>query len=207
MQNFAINIYAAQMTAISKLDTLRNFSTSNHFLDQLDFAFVILFTAELVINMYAHWLKPFIDNPWSVFDLLIVALSLIGLAPIGLPLSLLLLLRCCRVLRIFGKFPSVSSIFSALATSLLPMASTFFIIFVLASICKDVVVTLLPFSHSFFEVLLCDIIRNPGIAATLAHARAKSCRACVRVHARKIPPCTQARARARIGLSGLLVVE
>jgi hypothetical protein len=136
------------MTAISKLDTLRNFSTSNRFLDQLDFAFVILFTAELVINMYAHWLKPFIDNPWSVFDLLIVALSLIGLAPIGLPLSLLLLLRCCRVLRIFGKFPSVRSIFSALATSLLPMASTFFIIFVLASICKGVVVT-----PSFFTFL------------------------------------------------------
>ncbi len=102
----------------------------------MDVAFVFLFAAELVINAYSHWMWEFLKNPWSIFDFLLVSLSLLGLAPIGLPLSLLLLFRCCRVLRIFGKFPAVSSIFSALGTSIIPIGSAFFIIFVLASICE-----------------------------------------------------------------------
>jgi voltage-gated sodium channel len=114
---------------------MRDFSTEISSLNRLDLVFVFLFTAELIINAYSHWMWDFLKNPWSIFDLLVVSLSLLGLAPIGLPLNLLLLFRCCRVLRIFGKFPAVSSIFSALGTSVIPMASVFFIIFVLASIC------------------------------------------------------------------------
>jgi hypothetical protein len=105
-------------------------------LDQLDLLFQIVFSIELGINLYANWFLTFMRNPWSVFDFIVVAMSLIGIAPTGLPLSLVLLLRCCRVLRVFGRFKGVSSIFSALAASAVPLASTFFIIFVIASICK-----------------------------------------------------------------------
>jgi voltage-gated sodium channel len=115
---------------------MHDFTTEVSFIDKMDVAFVFLFAAELVINAYSHWMWEFLKNPWSIFDFLLVSLSLLGLAPIGLPLSLLLLFRCCRVLRIFGKFPAVSSIFSALGTSIIPIGSAFFIIFVLASICE-----------------------------------------------------------------------
>jgi hypothetical protein len=135
MQNFALNVYAAQITAISNVSVMHNFSDEVSNLNNLDLIFVFLFTVELIINAYSHWMWDFLKNPWSIFDLLVVSLSLLGLAPIGLPLSLLLLFRCCRVLRIFGKFPAVSIIFSALGSSIIPMASAFFIIFVLASIC------------------------------------------------------------------------
>jgi voltage-gated sodium channel len=128
-------VYAAQIAAISNLSALNDFSAEVSNLNKLDLVFVFLFTAELFVNAYSHWMWEFFKNPWSIFDLLVVSLSLLGLAPIGLPLSLLLLFRCCRVLRIFGKFPAVSSIFSALGSSIIPMASAFFIIFVLASIC------------------------------------------------------------------------
>ena len=128
-------MYAAQIAAISNHNVLNDFSAEVSNLNKLDLVFVFLFTAELIINAYSHWIWEFFKNPWSIFDLLVVCLSLLGLAPIGLPLSLLLLFRCCRVLRIFGKFPAVSSIFSALGSSVIPMASAFFIIFVLASIC------------------------------------------------------------------------
>ena len=138
-QNFALNVYAAQMTAISNLDPMYDFADEYAYFNTLDLIFVILFTLELIINLYAHWIKPFLQNPWSIFDVIVVSLSLLGLAPIGMPLSLLLLFRCCRVLRIFGKFPTVSNIFSALGSSVIPMASTFFIIFVLASICEPLV--------------------------------------------------------------------
>jgi voltage-gated sodium channel len=104
-------------------------------LDELDTLFLIVFSIEVGVNAYANWFLRFFRNPWSVFDLIVVGLSLIGLAPTGLPLSLVLLLRCCRVLRVFGRFRAVSSIFSALAASAVPLASTFFIIFVFASIC------------------------------------------------------------------------
>jgi voltage-gated sodium channel len=105
-------------------------------LNQLDLVFVLFFTVELAVNLYANWFWTFVQNPWSLFDFAVVGLSLIGLAPIGLPLSLLLLLRCCRVLRVFGRFKAASGIFSALAKSAIPMASTFLIIFVLSSICE-----------------------------------------------------------------------
>ena len=140
-QNFALNVYAAQMTAISNLDPMYDFADEYAYLNTLDLIFVILFTVELLINMLAHWRAAFLSNPWSIFDVLVVCLSLLGLAPIGMPLSLLLLFRCCRVLRIFGKFPTVSNIFSALGSSVIPMASTFFIIFVLASICEPLILS------------------------------------------------------------------
>jgi voltage-gated sodium channel len=142
LTNFALNVYAAQITAISDLSHLHDeLSSEFSFIDRLDLFFVFLFTAELLINAYSHWFWEFLKNPWSIFDTLVVSLSLLGLAPIGLPLNLLLLFRCCRVLRIFGKFSAVSNIFSALGTSVIPMASTFFIIFVLSSIYAIVGVT------------------------------------------------------------------
>ena len=53
-----------------------------------------------------------------------------------MPVRVILLLRCCRVLRIFGKLPSVAKIFAALFQSLVPMTNAFFIIFVIAAICE-----------------------------------------------------------------------
>jgi hypothetical protein len=55
------------------------------------------------------------------FDVVVVGLSLVCLAPSGLSLRLVLLLRSSRVIRIFGKWKSVSKIFSALAYSIIPM--------------------------------------------------------------------------------------
>jgi voltage-gated sodium channel len=120
----------------SRFENPAEFLDEKDALDQLDLLFLIVFSIELGINLYTNWFLPFMRNPWSVFDLIVVGMSLIGLAPTGLPLSLVLLLRCCRVIRIFGRFKAVSSIFSALAASSVPLASTFFIIFVIASICE-----------------------------------------------------------------------
>ena len=105
-------------------------------LNTLDLVLVIAFTAELLFNLFSNWWRPFITNGWSLFDLVIVTLSVVSLAPVGISLSLVLLLRCCRVLRIFGKLPAVAKIFSALSYSLLPMANAFFIIFVIMALCE-----------------------------------------------------------------------
>ena len=108
---------------------------TNETLDRLDTAFVFIFAAELAVNLFARWFWPFIRNRWCMFDLVIVSVSLISLAPLALPFDLLLLFRCCRVLRVLGRFKSVRSIFNILFRSLIPMGSAFFIIFLISSIC------------------------------------------------------------------------
>ena len=85
------------------------------FLDNLNFVLTIVFTVELFTNIYAHWLVDFITNRWSVFDLVVVALSLVTLGPLDLPISMF---RALRVLRLFGRFQALKKILSALSASI-----------------------------------------------------------------------------------------
>ncbi len=116
-------------------DAGQNLSTRK-LLDQLDTVFVFIFTAELGINLFCRWFWPFVKNQWCMFDLFVVGISLISLAPVGVPFDLVLLFRCCRVLRVVGRFKTVRSIVSILWRSFVPMASAFFLIFLLSSICE-----------------------------------------------------------------------
>ena len=90
-------------------------------MQELDVFFVSAFTFELAVNAYANWFDEFRRNYWNWFDFAIVSLSLVGLMPFGLPLRFALVLRCCRVLRIFGKIKSVRRIFCALSYAIKPM--------------------------------------------------------------------------------------
>ncbi len=104
------------------------------FLDNLNFVLTIVFTAELSTNMYAHWLIDFITNSWSVFDLIVVTLSLVTLGPLDLPISVL---RALRVLRLFGRFKALKKILAALSASIIPMLNAFFIMLIVSMICKS----------------------------------------------------------------------
>lgn len=64
------------------------------YLDRANLVFQLIFAAELAVNLYAHWFWPFTRDLWLVFDFLVVSLSLVGLAPMRLPLKLILLCRC-----------------------------------------------------------------------------------------------------------------
>ena len=90
-------------------------------LNNFDMFLICAFTAELCINLYANWFREFVSSLWNWFDVVIVSLSLIGLTPAGLSLRMVLLFRCFRVLRIFGKLKEVAKIFSALSYAILPM--------------------------------------------------------------------------------------
>jgi hypothetical protein len=103
------------------------------FLDNLNFILTIIFTVELLINMYAHWLVEFITNRWSVFDLIVVTLSLVTLGPLDLPISMF---RALRVLRLFGRFSALKKILAALSASIIPMLNAFFIMLIVSMICK-----------------------------------------------------------------------
>jgi len=134
--NFVANAYETQMYGKlrladgSKTDTLI-------FLESADIFFTFIFTAELLINMYAHLVAEFVTDGaspcacaracsswraagdacswcgggrggagWSLFDTFVVVVSLITLfstADTTLPITVFRLLRCFRVLRIFGR--------------------------------------------------------------------------------------------------------
>ena len=130
-QNFALSIAASQANIANQ-----PYPGPGSFWSQADMFLIAAFTAELIINCVANWWLPFITNPWSLLDAAMVALSLATLAPLSLSLRLVLLLRCCRVLRIFARLPSVAKIFRALSRSVIPLANAFFIIFVVVSICE-----------------------------------------------------------------------
>ncbi len=88
-------------------------------LNNFDMFLVCAFTRKPALH--ANCFQVFVLGLWNRFDGVAVALSLLGLTTAGLSLRIVLLLRCCRVLRIFGKLKEVAKIFSALSYAILPM--------------------------------------------------------------------------------------
>lgn len=85
----------------------------------LDHAILALFTAELAARLFAFG-RRFFRDPWSVFDLLVVAVALI---PASGSLSALRALRVLRVLRLVSALPRLRAVVDALLSALPGMAS------------------------------------------------------------------------------------
>jgi hypothetical protein len=98
--------------------------------------FTIIFTVELVINMMAYWMQPFLTNPWSMLDAYVVLMSLVALGPVDIPITILRLMRAFRVIRLFGRLKALKKMVTALTSSIIPMMNAFLILFIIASICK-----------------------------------------------------------------------
>ena len=58
-QNFSVDVLEAQISAPSTTTLWRPL------FDQLNLAFTLFFTAELIVNVCAHWFQDFVNN-WSV---------------------------------------------------------------------------------------------------------------------------------------------
>jgi voltage-gated sodium channel len=78
-----------------------------------------IFVVELVLRLYAHGWRFFTD-PWSVFDFLVVAISLV---PSTGPFSVLRALRVLRVLRLISAVPAMRRVVSGLLAAVPGMAS------------------------------------------------------------------------------------
>lgn len=90
-----------------------------------------LFVVELLLRLYAHRGAFFRDN-WSIFDLIIVTISLI---PHVGPLSILRTLRVLRVLRLISVVPSMRRVVSALFNAIPGMLSILAVMLVFFYIC------------------------------------------------------------------------
>jgi voltage-gated sodium channel len=85
----------------------------------LDRAILALFVIELVARFYVHRLAFFRD-PWSVFDLAVVAIALV---PATGALSVLRALRILRVLRLITVIPSLRRVVGAMVGAIPAMGS------------------------------------------------------------------------------------
>ncbi|MGH8882066.1 MAG: ion transporter, partial [Stackebrandtia sp.] len=102
------------------------------FLYYADRIALVTFVVELGMRLYAHGWKFFRD-PWSVFDFLVVGISLI---PATGPFSVLRALRVLRVLRLMSAVPAMRRVVGALLFAVPGLASIgallFLIIYVAA---------------------------------------------------------------------------
>ncbi len=85
----------------------------------IDNVFLTIFVVELVLRMFAHGAK-FWRDPWSWFDFIIVAISLI---PASGNLSILRALRILRVLRLISAVPAIKRVVGSLLTAIPSMGA------------------------------------------------------------------------------------
>ncbi|MES0809397.1 ion transporter [Roseibium sp. SCPC15] len=78
-----------------------------------------IFVVELILRLYAHGLR-FFKDPWSIFDFLIVGISLM---PASGAFTVLRSLRILRVLRLISVVPSLRRVIGGLVAALPGMGS------------------------------------------------------------------------------------
>ncbi|MEM9632714.1 MAG: ion transporter [Pseudomonadota bacterium] len=78
-----------------------------------------IFVVELILRLYAHGLR-FFKDPWSIFDFLIVGISLM---PASGAFTVLRSLRILRVLRLISVVPSLRRVIGGLIAALPGMGS------------------------------------------------------------------------------------
>jgi hypothetical protein len=119
-------------------------SSEATFLRNIDIAMTALFLIDLLVNMAANLVWAFFSNAWSVFDLIIVVLSLISLGSGSLDVVKgARILRVFRVLRAFGRIAALRRLINALAACIAPVICATFL-------CTCVMMMFAMFGVQFF---------------------------------------------------------
>jgi hypothetical protein len=140
--NFATNAWEAELNG-TLVDENGKESLAQGYLNNIDMFFTVVFTVELGINMYAHLFWKFVTDGWSLFDFLVVSISLVSLSNKEVSnVSVFRLMRAFRVIRIFGRIKSVKSIINAITASIIPVINAFFIAFIVLALFAIIAVTL-----------------------------------------------------------------
>eukprot|EP00291_Cryptomonas_curvata_P001428 CAMPEP_0172199686 /NCGR_PEP_ID=MMETSP1050-20130122/28837_1 /TAXON_ID=233186 /ORGANISM="Cryptomonas curvata, Strain CCAP979/52" /LENGTH=805 /DNA_ID=CAMNT_0012876759 /DNA_START=463 /DNA_END=2881 /DNA_ORIENTATION=- len=126
--NYVSNVIQAEMTVDPG-------SAADSTFNNLDLFFTLIFAVELGLGMFAHWFWAFFSDGWSLFDLVVVGVSLLALAVEGLPgVSFLRLMRVFRVLRIFARLRSLRIIVVSLTASVAPVCNALLVLALVATV-------------------------------------------------------------------------
>eukprot|EP00301_Raphidiophrys_heterophryoidea_P001864 c10881_g1_i1.p1 GENE.c10881_g1_i1~~c10881_g1_i1.p1 ORF type:complete len:446 (-),score=82.53 c10881_g1_i1:255-1592(-) len=126
--NFIVSAARAQVSANMSHATSKRF-------DSLEVFFAIIFTVELVWNMYGFWFAAFWKNAWNIFDFVIVTISVLSLILSNLPgIAVLRLFRAFRVFRLSRRIRSLKQIVEGVIASMPGVANAFVILVMLMGI-------------------------------------------------------------------------
>lgn len=118
-QTIVISVIVANAVLLG-LETSRSLiDATGPILPVLDHAMLAFFVVELVLRLYAHGPRFFRD-PWNVFDLIVVGISVL---PVAGPFVVLRALRILRVLRLVSAVPSLRRVVAGLLAAVPGMAS------------------------------------------------------------------------------------
>jgi hypothetical protein len=128
MVNFSCNIIEAELNPTPGTNT-------STILDEFDLAFVIIFTLELMVNIFANWFKNFVSDAWCWFDTIVVVISLVSKFASDNPgLNVLRTVRAFRVFRLFKKLKSLRMIIRAINASLPAVCNAFVLVVLMTMI-------------------------------------------------------------------------
>ena len=118
------------------LETSKEYASSYAgFFDLFNTFVVTAFTIEIILRIYVHK-SAFFKDPWSIFDFVIVAMSLV---PASAGFEIFRILRVLRLFRLMTVVPQMRKIISALLSvipgiaSIAALLSLFFYIFAIMS--------------------------------------------------------------------------
>lgn len=108
-------------------------------LDRIDLVVTAIFVVEIGLKLYAErW--GFFRSGWNIFDFVIVATSLIGLAftddAAAGAISILRVLRIFRVFRLFGALPALRRVVDALFKSIPGISAILAVLALLFYVCS-----------------------------------------------------------------------
>jgi hypothetical protein len=133
MQNFCVSATEVQLPLDQLYNSDGSPTSATELMELLNTVFTVLFACELLLNFLSQPMRKFFSNAWSIFDTIVVFMSLVVLGPLDFPISIL---RALRVVRLFGRLESSKKILAALSVSLVPMCNAFFIMLIVAMICE-----------------------------------------------------------------------
>ncbi len=130
--NFALNIVETELQPDKDDELFRKF-------ELVDLCFTAFYVTELAINLFVHWLTPFLRNGWSMFDAICVISGLVAeiMQAIGngdTNLTMIRTLRIFKIIRLFSRLKSLQTIVMAITATIMPLFNTFLIYGVVLSI-------------------------------------------------------------------------
>ena len=118
-----IMIFASYFTSIldSQLQPEKgSVVESNLFI--MEILFTVIFTLELLLNMFGSWFWRFFTDTWNLIDLFVVATSIVAVLVEEMPaVNFLRLIRVCRMVKLVRKLTTLRILINALISSIIPV--------------------------------------------------------------------------------------
>ncbi|EKX41946.1 hypothetical protein GUITHDRAFT_112082 [Guillardia theta CCMP2712] len=115
-------------------------TTERAMFDWVDDCFTMIYTCELIVNMFIHWFYPFFSSGWNIFDFIVILSSITTSVLLrfdtksNFNISVLRLLRVFKIVRVFNKLRSLQKIVLAISISFVSVLNTLVLFLVVNSI-------------------------------------------------------------------------